>query len=639
MWVLIWAALLLSLTERTTCLKKATAAAYNITFSPAEITPQTGLCAVIPCSFTHPDDFLASIAMWLKCPDAQCSIKVETDSIFHSRNSSIAQEGYRRRVALLETDLTKKNCSMIINDITKTDDGDYKLRLSGTLNSGNISKFTYQTKLKMAVKALTQKPSVLTPPLTEGEPATLTCTAPGICSGTPPNITWTWRGTGDNITELRDNTTTQRREDLTRVTTTHFSTLTFTPSAEHHTTKVTCQVTFKGNITTEETVTLNVTHVKVPKISGSNTVREGDTLNLSCFVDSYPPPPSITWSKNGTIALEQNISGLASLTISNMTREHAGEYVCKAQHLNRTLTASIVVTVMYHPVILNASGCVIQAKVMTCVCVSQGVPLPLIGWLNTEEYSLTKSVLRSSVNTTIRMHVGNHNNTTVECVSTNEVGRVREKLQVTQKESQGKQGEEVSKDILALPLNPPLIAAFVIGAAFSATICCIILCLTGKCKRQKKRIPKDSKTPFINLEMVACEDQQTDAGQAVGGEQNPLQLELRRGAENGGTQTSGAAGKFDKREEPNEVDYASINYSLLKKKTPEEAEKKTTTAESEYAKIKREKNDGDEDGGEESGMMMMMGKDEENENGKPAAETDEETALYSNVKAIMGGGE
>ncbi|KAM9512383.1 sialic acid-binding Ig-like lectin 14 [Salvelinus alpinus] len=507
MWVLIWAALLLSLTERTTCQNKTSAAPINITFSPAEITPQAGLCAVIPCLFTHPDDFTARTAIWFKCPDAQCSIKLETDSIFHSKNSSIAQEGYRRRVSLLEKDLTKKNCSIIINDITKTDDGDYQLRLFGSFNSGNRSKLTSPEKVKIAVKALTQKPSVLTPPLTEGEPASLTCTAPGICSGTPPNITWTWRGTGDNITALRDNTTIQKREDLTNVTTTHFSTLNFTPSAEHHTTKVTCQVTFKGNITTEETVTLNVTHVKEPKISGSNTVREGDTLNLSCFVDSYPPPPSITWSKNGTTPLEQNNSGLAALTISNMTREHAGEYVCKAQHFNRTLTASIVVTVMYHPVILNASGCVIQAKVMTCVCVSQGVPLPLIGWLNTEEYSLTKSVLRSSVNTTIRMHVGNHTNTTVECVSTNEVGRVREKLQVTQKESQGKQGgkEEVSKDILAMLLNPPLIAAFVIG---SATICCIFLCLTGKCKRCKERIPKDSdsKSSFTNVEMVACED-------------------------------------------------------------------------------------------------------------------------------------
>lgn len=74
------------------------------------------------------------------------------DSIFHSKNSSVAQEGYRRRVSLLETDLTKKNCSMIINDITKTDDGDYQLRLSGKLNSGNISTFTYQEKMKIAVK-------------------------------------------------------------------------------------------------------------------------------------------------------------------------------------------------------------------------------------------------------------------------------------------------------------------------------------------------------------------------------------------------------------------------------------------------------------------------------------------------------
>ncbi|XP_031642496.1 uncharacterized protein LOC109901751 isoform X2 [Oncorhynchus kisutch] len=423
----------------------------------------------------------------------------------------------------------------------------------------------------------------------KGEPVTLTCTAPGIGSGSPPNITWTWRGTGDNITELRDNTTIQRREDLTNVTTTHFSTLTFTPSAGHHNMMVTCQVTFQKTYTFKETVTLNVSYVKDPQITGHKMVKEDGTLDLTCSVDSETPS-DITWNLR---------------------------------------------------VILPGSGCVDQAEVMTCVCVSQGVPLPLIEWplleLNTDN---TTSVLGSSVNSTISLLVGNYNNITVECVSSNVVGVVREKLQVTQNKSQEKQEDKEWEDIIAMLSDLKLIAAFVIGAAFSSTICCIILCLTGKCKRQKKRIPKDSKTPFINLEMVACEDQQTDAGQAVGGEQKPLQLELRGGAENGGTQTSGAAGKFDTREEPNEVDYASINYSLLKKKTPEEAEKKTTTAESEYAKIKREKNEGDEDGGEESGMMMMMmGKDEEKENGKPAAETDEDTALYSNVKVIMGGGE
>nr|XP_029482619.1 sialic acid-binding Ig-like lectin 11 [Oncorhynchus nerka] len=368
-------------------------------------------------------------------------------------------------------------------------------------------------------------------------------------------------------------------------------------------------------------------------------VKEDGTLDLTCSVDSETPS-DITWSKNGTSPPLQNYTDNATLTISNVTREHAGEYVCTVQHLNRTMTASTVVTVMYLPVILPGSGCVDQAEVMTCVCVSQGVPLPLIEWplleLNTEN---TTSVLGSSVNSTISLLVGNYNNITVECVSSNVVGVVREKLQVTQNKSQEKQRETVWEGIIAMLSDLKIITAFVVGASLSATICCIFLCLKGKCKRQKERIPmySDSKSPFMNLEMVTCEDQQMDAGQAVGGEQTPLQLELSEGAENGGPQTSGAAGKFDKREEPNEVDYASINYSLLKKKTPEEAEKKTTTAESDYAKIKREKKEGDEDGREGSGVNM--GKDEEKENSKPAADSGEDTALYSNVKAIMGGGE
>ncbi|XP_021450652.2 uncharacterized protein LOC110516537 isoform X4 [Oncorhynchus mykiss] len=492
MWVLILAALLFSLAERATCRTPPAASPWTITFSPAEITAEKGLCAVI--------------------------------------------------------------------------------------------------------SSLTQKPSVLTPALTEGEPATLTCTAPGMCSGTPPNITWTWRGTGDNITELRDNITIQERENLTTVTTTHFSTLTFTPSAKHHGTNVTCLVTFNGRITTKKTLTMNVAHVKEPKISGCNTVREGDTLNLTCSDDRYPPSSSnITWSKKGTTALEQNNSGRATLIISNMTREHAGEYVCTAQHHSRSLTASTVVTVM------------------------------LIS--------------------TISLPVRNHTNTTMECVSRNEAGRVRE-VQVTQIE---KQEEDVSKDIMALLSDLQLITAFVVGASLSATIFCIFLCLKGKRKRQKERIPKDSdsKSPFMNLEMVTCEDQQMDAGQAVGGKQTPLQVELREGEENGGPQTSGAVGKSTTGGEPNEVDYASINYSLLKKKTPEEAEKKTTTTETDYAEIKRQKkNEEEEDGGEGSGVMEeveweegeeTVGKEEEKENSKPLRETDEDTALYSNVKAIMGG--
>uniref|UniRef100_A0A8C7JM87 B-cell receptor CD22 n=1 Tax=Oncorhynchus kisutch TaxID=8019 RepID=A0A8C7JM87_ONCKI len=368
---------------------------WTITFSPAEITAEKGLCAVISCTFTHPDNIKPTPAVWFKCPKGKCD--EDKIIIFHSNKPSKAQEGYKQRVSLLETDLTKKNCSVIINDISENDAGEYQFRLPGSNTS--------QKKVKITVSALTQKPSVLTPPLTEGKPATLTCTAPGMCSGTPPNITWTWRGTGDNITE----------EDLTTMTTTHFSTLTFTPSAEHHNMMVTCQVTFQKKFQIEETVTLNVAY---PQITGNEMVKEDGTLDLTCSVDSYPPS-DITWSKNGTSAPLQNYTENATLTISNVTRQHAGEYVCTVQHLNRTMTASTVVTVI------------------------QGFPSPHIVWplleLNTERCSLTTSVLCSSVNSTISLPVGHHNNTTVECVSSNVVGVVREKLQVTQNKSQEKQ--------------------------------------------------------------------------------------------------------------------------------------------------------------------------------------------------------
>ncbi|XP_041728579.1 sialic acid-binding Ig-like lectin 10 [Coregonus clupeaformis] len=411
MWVLIWAALLLSLTERTTCNKQPqtpppkTASPWTITFSPAEITAEKGLCAVISCTFSHAENFNPTAAIWFKCPEnGKCD--QDENIIIHSETPSKAQEGYRKRVSLLETDLTKKNCSVIISNIRKNDSGEYQFRL--------LSAYTYSKKVKITVRALTQKPSVLTPPLTEGEPATLTCTAPVICSGTPPNITWTWRGTGDNNIELRDSTTIQKREDLTSVTTSHFSTLTFTPSAEHHKMMVTCQVTQK-KFHIEETVTLNVTYHPVI------------------------------------------------------------------------------------PVILPGSGCVDQAEVMTCVCVSQGVPLPLIEWplleLNTEKYSLTTSVFGSSVNSTISLPVRNHtNNTTVECVSRNTVGVVRGKLQETQ---EGRKQRDLSEGCgnAVLPWT-------IAGVSLSVTVAILIYLSSNAYIRMQgmNGKPKEEESTYISLD-------------------------------------------------------------------------------------------------------------------------------------------
>ncbi|TNN67770.1 Sialic acid-binding Ig-like lectin 14 [Liparis tanakae] len=234
MFVLIWATLLFSVWgsdavtgesvgETTHCYN-----GYCITFRKGEITAEAGLCVVIPCSFTTAAGFTPKHMVWFKCepPKAKCG---DVDIIFHTnKNNNKVQSEFLGRVSLLEPDVLKRNCSIIINNLTETDSGFYQLR----------------------VNALTQKPSVLIPPLTEGRQTTLTCTAPGLCSGSDPEITWRWRGAGEKDSPITGNITgvTQRRS----------STLTFNPSAEHHGTNVTCKVSFTSSITTEEMETLNV---------------------------------------------------------------------------------------------------------------------------------------------------------------------------------------------------------------------------------------------------------------------------------------------------------------------------------------------------------------------------------------------
>lgn len=103
--------------------------------------------------------------------------------------------------------------------------------------------------------ALSQKPTVIVPLLIEGQQASLTCTAPGQCSGSDPKITWKWTGIGKDESHITGNMSVEKLTDLSGKMS---STLTFNTLAEFHGTNVTCSVSYRNNITTNETVTLNV---------------------------------------------------------------------------------------------------------------------------------------------------------------------------------------------------------------------------------------------------------------------------------------------------------------------------------------------------------------------------------------------
>uniref|UniRef100_A0A668ALG9 Ig-like domain-containing protein n=1 Tax=Myripristis murdjan TaxID=586833 RepID=A0A668ALG9_9TELE len=265
---------------------------------------------------------------------------------------------------------------IIINDLTEQDTGSYMFRVTD-----GRSGLTYNFETKVNVTALSQKPTVTSPQLTEGQQTTLTCTAPGHCSGSPPEIIWKWRGTGETSSHVVSNTSTE-----TVVSQKYSSTLTFTPSAKHHGIKVACWVSFLSRFTTEETVTLVVT---------CEYLKEGEALTLTCSADSHPPS-LITWMKLHSEEYLQNGTETATLVIPNVTAEHSGQYICTARHLNTTLTASASVTKSCYVMVSNdlSSKCNFVSKIvkegeaLTLTCSADSHPPSLITWmkLHSEEY-------------------------------------------------------------------------------------------------------------------------------------------------------------------------------------------------------------------------------------------------------------
>ncbi|KAG7476216.1 sialic acid-binding Ig-like lectin 10 [Solea senegalensis] len=719
MFVLTWATLLFSGTSihagasewgQETCSDE-----FCVTLAEKEITAVAGLCVVIPCYFTTPDTFLPNNLVWYKCEATKrrCG---DADTIFRTNmfNRKI-QSGFRGRVSLLEPDV-KNNCTIIISNLKESDSGSYQLRINGFL-----SGYTFLPRATVSVKGLSQRPTVRISDLKVGQLTYVSCTAPSLCLESDPEITWIWSGAGKNETHITGNSTAFKFENQR-----HSSTLTFHPSAEHHGTNITCKINFRGDVTTEETVTLMVTYVKEVQITKTASVKEGQTLNLTCSVESFPPslilwtkfsgydiqngtenneqkdaellkveesgtatlsianvtaedsglyickvkhlndtlkkhvnvtviyvrepwitgdttvkegdvlnltcstdsfPPSlISWTKLGFPGTNLHTdTGSATLIIPNVTAEHSGRYVCSTKHLDTAMTINADVTVTWFSKILKTSGCKAELDVLTCVCISEGLPLPAITWpllRNYTEYSTTVTVSNHMVNSTLILTVKGHQNISVECVSSNENGEARENLNICINPSD--KDDQLMTVFKKFPCWLETIVAFLTGILLCATISCLV----QRCHRKKQQSSRFNLDE--TLEMVTNqEDPLTYDGQAQEHHQMHSQEEVeyecvvRRALQPSG--------------EPTNVEYANIDFSLLKRKTARDAAKNQETTETEYSEIKQVTKHREDDGKEHElleGKEAVMEEDGETKK-IPDEGEGEDMAVYSAVKDTM----
>ncbi|KAG7216816.1 hypothetical protein INR49_001470 [Caranx melampygus] len=235
---------------------------YCITLLDGEITAAAGLCAEIPCSFTTASEFTHQSLVWYKCEPTteNCG---DSDIIFDSKNNDNVQSEFKGQVSLLESDLSQKTCSIMINDLKESDTGSYQLRVNG-VQDGKESGFTFSPRATLSVRGERAEPRLEVPPLIVGQPATITCTAPGrYCPGPGPKLTWIWPGV--------------EGKDYVAASEGRTSTLTFTPSSKHHYIDITCKATFTGNVATEHTWTLTV---QPAQVKGTTHCDYGNCITL-----------------------------------------------------------------------------------------------------------------------------------------------------------------------------------------------------------------------------------------------------------------------------------------------------------------------------------------------------------------------
>ncbi|XP_075763973.1 uncharacterized protein LOC102448662 isoform X2 [Pelodiscus sinensis] len=248
---------------------------YRIQVAP-HVTVQQGLCVLLPCHFTA--DFESPGPLYkywfLEGADKDHGVPVA------STNPDRPPQESRGRIRLAGE--AEDDCSLIISDVRADDRRHYYFRFEK-----GESKYSYlEFQLLVNVTELTEQPVLRVPEvLKPGQPVNVTCQAPGTCSGTPPQITWTggFDSAAMDVSEPQGNGSVS-----------YSSVLHFTPTLAHDGKELGCTVTYpEVGLSTRRALRLHVGYAPELLPGGNCTMRgsgPGGATTCYCAAEGNPPP-------------------------------------------------------------------------------------------------------------------------------------------------------------------------------------------------------------------------------------------------------------------------------------------------------------------------------------------------------------
>ncbi|KAM6154440.1 sialic acid-binding Ig-like lectin 10 [Erethizon dorsatum] len=338
------------------------------------VTVQEGLCVLVPCSFSYPEDSRNSNPVhgyWFK----EGTNTEKGQPVATNNQNRILLWGTQRRFQLVGDPL-EKNCALLIRDAWWGDRGSYFFRVE----KGNKVKYNFNdNKFLLKVTDLTQKPDVFIPETLEpGQPVTVLCVFTWNSEQCPaPAVSWA----GPALAS-----------EGTRPSRAPYSMLRFTPGPQHQDSELTCRVDFSRR-GTQRTVRLSVAYApKNPVISifhdnGSAQesqeniphveAQEGQFLRLLCAADSRPPA-MLTWDLEGRVLSWSPPSGPRSLGLElpGVKAGDAGRYTCRAENSLGSQHRTLDLSVQYPPEDLRVT--VFQANSTVLEILGNGTSLPVL---------------------------------------------------------------------------------------------------------------------------------------------------------------------------------------------------------------------------------------------------------------------